>query len=70
MRGLETSGITVLTYDKENIPQINRPVKKKGRPSKYQKRAESKDISISDVDNQACKQFDSMMKSSEVTKDK
>jgi len=51
MRGLETSGITVLTYDKENIPQINRPVKKKGRPSKYQKRAGSKDITTSDVDN-------------------
>lgn len=27
MRRLETSGITVQTYDKENISQLNRPVK-------------------------------------------
>jgi len=31
--GLESSAMTGMTYDKENIPQINRPtIKKKGRP--------------------------------------
>ena len=67
MGALEASGISVVAYDKENSSQINRPVKKKGMPSK---RAGGEDMTISDIDNQACIQFDSMMNADEAAKDK
>ena len=62
MGGLESSAMTGMTYDKENIPQINRPTikTKPGRPKSNKQMKESAEDRYMDTVNNGCKQFESL----------